>query len=203
MESCQDMKKALLLSGGIDSLSILYWKKPDLALTIDYGQNSAQAEINASAYVCKKLNINHHVLEIDCSKLGSGDMSGIIVSKIAPQSDWWPFRNQLLITLASMYLIKFDVKTIMIGSVSTDKQFKDGTDNFTYLLNKLISYQEGGITIEAPAIQYTSSQLVKLSGIPLSLLSVAHSCYKKNVACGKCRGCQKYMSVMDPLIYNI
>ena len=65
----------LLLSGGLDSISILYWKRPDIALTIDYGQNCADAEIRASKYACEVLNIEHHVLTIDCSSLGSGDMS--------------------------------------------------------------------------------------------------------------------------------
>ena len=66
---------ALLLSGGIDSISILYWKKPKFALTIDYGQNSANAEKKAAEYACKQLGIEHHILSIDCSILGSGDLS--------------------------------------------------------------------------------------------------------------------------------
>ena len=38
------MNTALLLSGGMDSIALAYWKRPDIALTIDYGQAAADAE---------------------------------------------------------------------------------------------------------------------------------------------------------------
>ena len=190
---------ALLLSGGIDSVSILYWKRPDIALTIDYGQNSAKAEIEASAYACEELNIDHHVISIDCSSLGSGDLLKESPDSLAPNSDWWPFRNQMLITLAAMYLIKLNVKTILIGSVEPDEQFKDGTEKFTSLINNLMAYQEGEIQIKAPAISLTSKELIKISNIPSSLLFCAHSCHKSSVACGQCRGCNKYIALVDAL----
>ena len=53
------MKTALLLSGGIESTILAYEYKPDIAITIDYGQASANSEIKASKYICNKLNINH------------------------------------------------------------------------------------------------------------------------------------------------
>lgn len=189
----------LLLSGGLDSVSILYWKRPDIALTIDYGQNCAEAEIRASEYACKKLNIKHHVLRIDCSTLGSGDLSKDNPHKLAPHSDWWPFRNQLLVTFAAIYLIKYNVKKILIGSLATDQQFKDGTLTFIELISKLTAFQEGGIIIDAPAIKMTSIELIKTSKIPLSILLCAHSCHTGNIACGKCRGCNKYLSTIDKL----
>lgn len=190
----------LLLSGGLDSISILYWKRPDIALTIDYGQNCAKAEIRASEYACKELKINHHILRIDCSVLGSGDLSRKNPHKLAPYSDWWPFRNQLLITFAAMYLIKHNVEKILIGSLKPDEQFKDGTSNFTELISKLTSFQEGNITVEAPAIDMTSNELIEVSKIPLSLLLCAHSCHTGNLPCGVCRGCNKYLSIVDKLI---
>lgn len=193
----------LLLSGGLDSISVLYWKKPDIALTINYGQNCSQAEINAAKYACNELNIEHHVLDINCSSLGFGDLSkDRIVHELSPQSDWWPFRNQLLITFAAMYLIKFNIKKILIGSLKPDEQFKDGTEMFTNLINKLVSFQEGKILIEAPAINMTSRELIEASNIPLSLLLCAHSCHTQNIPCGSCRGCNKYLSIVDKLIQS-
>lgn len=191
---------ALLLSGGIDSISILYWKKPKFALTIDYGQNSANAEKKAAEYACKQLGIEHHILSIDCSILGSGDLSNNKFLDLAPNSDWWPFRNQLLITFAATYFIKYNVSKLYIGSVKSDEQFKDGTSKFTDLISKLISFQEGNIIIEAPAINMTTFELVKISKIPLSILLCAHSCHIGNIPCGKCRGCNKYIFTIDKLI---
>ncbi|RXK01174.1 MULTISPECIES: 7-cyano-7-deazaguanine synthase [Arcobacter] len=191
---------ALLLSGGMDSISILYWKKPDIALTIDYGQNCAKAEINAAEYACKILNIKHYVLSINCAELGSGDLSkNLTTNEYAPHSDWWPYRNQLLITFAAMYLLKFKVKKILIGSLKPDEQFKDGTDKFTKLISELISFQEGGIIVEAPAINMTAMELIEKSKIPKSILFCAHSCHKKNIPCGNCRGCNKFIRIFDKL----
>lgn len=51
------MKTALLLSGGMDSLAIAWWKRPDIAITLDYGQEAADAEKRASAAVCAQLGI--------------------------------------------------------------------------------------------------------------------------------------------------
>ena len=69
------MKPALLLSGGMDSLCLAWWLRPDVAITIDYGQLPAQAERDASAAICRGLAIEHHVVVIDCRSLGSGDKS--------------------------------------------------------------------------------------------------------------------------------
>lgn len=190
---------ALLLSGGMDSIALLYWKRPDIAFTIDYGQKAAQAEIRTSAYLCEQLDIPHHVMRIDCSPLGSGDMSNTDSHPLAPQTDWWPYRNQMLLTFAAMYLIKHQVSKIMIGSVQSDQQFQDGTNQFIKLINDLIIFQEGNIMIEAPAINMSTLELIQQSKIPASLLLSAHSCHTGNIACGRCRGCQKYAYIIDRL----
>lgn len=41
-------KTAILLSGGMDSIALAYWKRPEIAITIDYGQKPAAAEVVAS-----------------------------------------------------------------------------------------------------------------------------------------------------------
>ncbi|MBX9705864.1 MAG: 7-cyano-7-deazaguanine synthase, partial [Gammaproteobacteria bacterium] len=92
------MKTCLLLSGGMDSVSIAWWKRPDVAITINYGQQAALAEIQAAGSIARALNMEHHIITLDCSALGSGDMAGVASDKNAPASDWWPYRNQLLAT---------------------------------------------------------------------------------------------------------
>ncbi|SSU63407.1 7-cyano-7-deazaguanine synthase [Acinetobacter baumannii] len=69
------MKKCLLLSGGIDSFCLAFLQRPDIAITIDYGQSAAEAEIRSSEFVCKKLGIIHEIIKVDCSHLGMGDLS--------------------------------------------------------------------------------------------------------------------------------
>ena len=91
--------RALLLSGGMDSIALAFWKRPEIAITIDYGQRAAEAEVTAARQVARELGIQHEVIAIDCTAIGSGDMAGSIALEIAPVPEWWPFRNQLLVTL--------------------------------------------------------------------------------------------------------
>src|ERR1044071_7215477 len=94
------MSTGLLLSGGMDSTALAYWKRPQVAYSIDYGQLPAEGEIRAAEAVCAALSVRHRVVKADCSGFGLGDMAGKPASSLSPISEWWPFRNQLIITLA-------------------------------------------------------------------------------------------------------
>lgn len=193
------MKTALLLSGGMDSLCIAWWKRPEVAITIDYGQLPAQAEIAAATEVCRSLGIEHHVVTIDCASLGSGDLAGRGADSNAPASDWWPYRNQMLLTFAAMKAIGLGVQRLLIGTVRSDDSHRDGTITFVRIVSQLLSMQEGGILVEAPALELSTSQLVRLSGVSEGQLAWAHSCHKANIACGNCRGCNKYLHTLQEL----
>ncbi len=193
------IKKAVLLSGGIDSICLSYGIKPQIAYTVDYGQTVAEREIYVSKYISKKLGIQHKTIKVDCRKLGSGDLAKQPNNKVSPSNEWWPYRNQLLITLASMQGIKDEVKELYIASVKSDGFHKDGTTNFYKLINELVEFQEGNIKIICPTLDYFSHELVKLYNVPLDLLTIAHSCHVSNIACGKCSGCIKQIKVRQEL----
>lgn len=195
------MNKAILLSGGMDSISLAYWKRPAIAITIDYGQLPAHTEIRVSKIIADALNMEHHVIKIDCSNLGSGDLLNQQSLDISPSPEWWPYRNQLLVTFALMRGIKLNVEEIMVASVKSDGFHKDGTMQFYELIDDLSAYQEGHISITAPCIELSTAELISLSGVPKELLFWAHSCHKSNIACGNCRGCNKYSQVMRQLFY--
>ena len=190
---------ALLLSGGMDSVAIAAWKRPQIAFTVDYGQRAAKAEIAASRQVCSDLQINHEVIQADTSALGSGDMSETPALAGAPASDWWPFRNQLLVTLAGIQCVTIGVTELMIGSVASDEIHADGRTEFYEALNALLAVQEGGLQVNAPALRMTTVELVKASGIAPGVLAWAHSCHVGEVACGQCRGCVKHIEVTREL----
>lgn len=192
-------KKAILLSGGMDSIALAYWLRPKIAITLDYGQRAAAAEIKAAATVAKLLKMDHHVLHIDCSSLGSGDLVGTTPLSNAPISEWWPYRNQMLVTLALMKVIQLDVQELLVGSVKTDAQHVDGTAGFYDELSDLVAMQEGNIHITAPAIGMTTVELVKESNVPENILLYAHSCHTSNQPCGRCHGCMKYLYVKEQL----
>lgn len=188
---------AVLLSGGMDSAALSFWVKPRHTITINYGQKAACAEIRAAREISKEISAEHHVLEIDCSCLGSGDMSDSAAIAIAPSTDWWPFRNQLLITFAVMKAVYLGVDTLCLGSVKNDCDYRDGTAEFIDRISNLTSYQEGNISVTAPAVNLTTEQLVAVSQIPQEILAWSHSCHTSNFACGRCRGCNKHREVME------
>jgi 7-cyano-7-deazaguanine synthase len=193
------VRTGLLLSGGIDSIALAYWKRPAVAITIDYGQAPAAAEIQAATQVCEALDIEHDVLRVDCSSLGSGDLANTPSLPMAPVPEWWPFRNQLLVTIAAAHALRSDVRHLLLGTVAPDRAHADGTPLFVEALSALLAMQEGEITLEAPAIAMSSADLVRASGIPFGLLAWAHSCHVGTLACGRCRGCAKHFTTTREL----
>jgi 7-cyano-7-deazaguanine synthase len=194
-----DMRTALLLSGGMDSIAIAHWLSPEIAITIDYGQRSAAGEIRASGAVAEALAIEHYVIHADLSVLGSGDMAGTAALRVAPVSEWWPFRNQMLVTFAAMKCVPLEAKRLLIGSLRTDRHHADGRRAFVDCLNVLLRQQEGEITLEAPAINLGAAELIRMSGVPMEMLAWAHSCHVSDFACGLCRGCRKHYETLRDL----
>lgn len=193
----------ILLSGGLDSSALAYLYKPDIAFNINYGQKSALAERIASKAICNALGIKLVEIDIDCKSLGSGDLSGKPPIPGAPETDWWPYRNQLLITLCCMKAISLGCKTILVGTVKSDQYHADGTNDFIDRINNLISYQEGGLEIKAPASDISALDLIIKSKVPEEVLAWCHSCHKSNFPCSNCRGCNKYFETLSNLgFYN-
>jgi 7-cyano-7-deazaguanine synthase len=190
---------ALLLSGGMDSIALAYWKRPDRCITIDYGQVPAQGEIQAARSVCEVLGLRQEVVRVDCSALGSGDLAGREALSIAPVSEWWPYRNQLLLTIAACHLVDSRVRCLLIGCVRGDSVHRDGSREFVEGISHLLSIQEGEIRVEAPALGMSSVELIRASGIPREVLAWAHSCHVGEFACGSCRGCSKHFTTMKEL----
>lgn len=191
--------RALLLSGGMDSIAIACWARPEMAVTIDYGQAPAPAEIRAASAVAAELGIDHFVVRADMSALGSGDLAGSAALDIAPVREWWPFRNQMLVTIAAMKVLPLGAKKLLIGCLATDGAHADGTADFVQSLNNLLQLQEGGMSLEAPAIQLNAVELVQRSGVPMEILAWAHSCHVGEYACGYCRGCRKHFETTQAL----
>lgn len=194
--------RALLLSGGMDSTALAWGLRPELSLTIDYGQLAAPAEIRAAAAVCEAVGSRHRVIRVDCSGLGSGDMAGTTPATEAPVSEWWPFRNQLIITLGAAAAIQVGISVLTIGSVAGDASHVDGRREFLDAMNDLLRMQEGGLTLEAPALAETTVTLCRRVSVPIEVLAWSHSCHVAEWACGRCRGCRKHRECMRELGYG-
>ncbi|MFG1429344.1 7-cyano-7-deazaguanine synthase [Roseixanthobacter glucoisosaccharinicivorans] len=191
--------KGILLSGGMDSIALAYWQRPDIAFTVDYGQAASKAEIAAAGQIASLLEMRHEIISVDCSSLGSGHMAGTEALDLAPAPEWWPFRNQLLVTLAGMRAVAIGVTELMVGSVASDDVHADGRRPFYEAIDGLMRLQEGELRVTAPALGLTTAALVRISGVPQSALAWAHSCHVGDLACGVCRGCVKHYEVTGEL----
>jgi len=202
MDNAHIVPRALLLSGGMDSTALAWQTRPDLAITIDYGQIAAPGEILAATAVCESMGLRHRVVAINCRELGSGDMAGTVPACVAPVPEWWPFRNQLIITLAATVALSEGMKCLLVGSVANDGAHADGRRAFFEAMNGVLSLQEGQLELQAPAIEETTAELCRDSGIPFEILAWTHSCHVSAYACGTCRGCVKHRHTMHVLGYG-
>jgi 7-cyano-7-deazaguanine synthase len=193
------MLTALLLSGGVDSSCLAYLKRPNIAYTVNYGQMSATAEIDAARRVCRDLQIEHIVLNADVRDLGCGPLAGRAASGLTANAEWWPFRNQFLVTVAAMHAVQHSVHELWVGSVKTDSRHADGRSEFVELLSSVLQAQEGAIRLRAPAISLSSKTLVTRAGISNRALLATHSCHQGNVHCCQCPGCTKRLKLFRAL----
>lgn len=187
------------MSGGLDSAAVAYAEAPDFALFVDYGQVPASGEREAARAIALLQGIELVEISVDCSALGSGSLAGLEAHKLAPVVEWWPFRNQLVITLAATKAIYLGVQELLLGTVRSDSTHADGTERFVVLMRDVLASQEGGIGLRAPAIHLTTEELVRRSKIPASHARVTHSCHRSPWACGICGGCLKRQAVLPSL----
>lgn len=181
----------LLFSAGIESTCLAHMLRPDVCLTINYGQISAHGEIRSAENITRHLSLRHEVLVIDAAALGTGQMAGKPTIKEATIPELWPFRNQLLITLAAMKFVGTGAVNIIIGSAKNDSSHKDGTSEFMQLINDILKMQEGDVRLSAPAINLESIELMRESNIDVDVLDMTFSCFQAEYPCGQCRGCWK------------
>lgn len=197
-------RSLLLLSGGHDSIALAAWEQPAACLTIDYGQRPVEGEFRAAAAVTDALGLPWHCFAVDLTPVGSGLLHRAAAPSEAPppldapSPEWWPYRNQLLVSLAAAWALPRGFDQILVGAVSHDgERHLDGTAGFYTRLDDLVSYQEGDIRVIAPAIDMTTVDLIKASGVTDDVLGYAHSCHIAAYPCGTCPGCRKHEEVLN------
>lgn len=204
------IKSIILLSGGLDSLVSLGLKKEelniDLALTFDYGQISAQKEIEASEKICKYYNIKHQIIKLDF--LREITQSSLVNEQISmpdtnseqnAKSLWVPNRNGLFLNIAASYADSYRYDYIIIGANKQEaKFFPDNSAEFIDAINKEFEYSTMNKTkAVAPLLNYDKNDIVMLAlknNLPLELTM---SCYQgKNKNCGMCTSCKNLKNAL-------
>lgn len=191
------MTTLLLLSGGLDSAAVASIWRPKEALFVDYGQRPADGERRAARAIASFLSLPLRELTLDLSIVGAGLLAGRRPLPTAPSPEWFPFRNQMLITLAAACAVNEGHDEVSVGLVKEDGQrHADGTENFLNAMSALTSSQEQGPRVVAPGIRHSSSELVSRAGLPVEALMQTVSCHVAPLACGSCPGCRKRAAVL-------
>jgi 7-cyano-7-deazaguanine synthase len=213
------LKSAIvLLSGGIDSATALYWARqqtPSIYSTnIQYAQASYQ-ETNASKSIAQAANVREHItISLPFYKDIQARYRSTQPSNIT--TAYVPARNIIFYGIGAAYAETLGIDTIIFGSNADDvRELPDATPDFIRRMNELLKVGtrigKDGIStrIVNPLIDHTKVEVLTLAlqlKVPLEL---TWSCYEDvEIPCGKCRGCRnrldafKHLGMTDPLKYQ-
>ena len=161
---------------------------------------SRLGEIRAAKHIASLIGMPHRVIKVSLGHLGSGEMTGVPSDAAAGRvPEHWPFRNQMLLTVAAMALTDCDLRELIIGTVLTDRVHNDGTPEFLSAMERLLRTQVSEFKLNAPASTITTDDLVIRSGVSRDLLGWTFSCHRAEVACGVCRSCNKSIELFARL----
>ena len=171
----------ILLSGGIDSSAVIAALKEShsnlLGIFVDYGQPAAESEWDAVQSVAQ-----HFSVSVRRMTLGF---------PLEVQRGEYFVRNALLILIAAGSTRARPLK-IALGIHALSEYF-DTTPLFLRQMQRVLDgYSGGTVTLTAPFLSKTKSEVIRYgkdNGVPLEL---TYSCETQNrPACGRCPSCRE------------
>ncbi len=124
--------------------------------------------------------------------------TGPPLSASSNAAEFWPYRNQMLVTLAATAFAATPLTEILVGTVVGDDAHPDGTVDFVNALDRLVCLQ-AGVCVVAPAFVVSTLDLTRKAAVPRSVLGWTFSCHTGEWACGSCRGFNKHRHVIECL----
>src|SRR5581483_8798726 len=203
------MKAVVLLSGGLDSATVLAIAKHDrrdcIALSFAYGQRH-DIELDAARRVAQSMGISEHVIyKLDLRVFGGNALTGDIdVPKDAAGAPgipvtYVPARNTIFLSIALGLAEARGAQEIWIGVNAIDYSgYPDCRPDFIAAFQRVIErgtksgVERGEPRIVAPLITLSKADIIR-RGIGLGVgYSLTHSCYDPDPegrACGHCDSC--------------
>lgn len=197
------MKDSLIIvSGGMDSVSMLYEYRDDIALAVsyNYGANHNAKEISFAQAHCEAMGILHIVvpLEFMSKHFKSSLLSG---AEAVPEGGYdesnmkstvVPFRNGIMLSIACGIAESKGLQRVMIANHGGDHSlYPDCRPEFIRSMSDAMKYGTyKNIEIAAPYTQLTKAEIAR-RGHDWGLdLSQTWSCYKGgDLHCGVCGTC--------------
>lgn len=195
-------KKLIIVSGGMDSITLMHNYKDEIALavTYDYGSNHNKREIECAAYHCKQLGIEHIIIPLDFmhqyfkSSLLSG-AEAIPEGHYADEnmkSTVVPFRNGIMLAIACGLAESRGLDSVMIANHAGDHAiYPDCRATFIESMSEAMAYGTyKHIKIVAPYTSLTKGEIAAIGAKIGVDYTHTYSCYKGGEKhCGKCGTC--------------
>lgn len=192
----------IVVSGGMDSITLLHDKKENIALavTFDYGSNHNKREQEYAKQHCEMLGIEHIIIPLsfmhDYFKSSLLDGAEAIpeghYADESMKSTVVPFRNGIMLSIACGLAESRDLKKVLIANHFGDHAiYPDCRGVFINSMNEAMAYGTyNNINIDAPYTTITKTDIAR-KGAELGIdYSQTYSCYKgAEKHCGKCGTC--------------
>ena len=204
-------KAVILLSGGLDSITLLAIAKSQgyqcYTIGFDYGQKHT-AELQAAARIADQwADAAHQVVKLDLKTIGgsalTSDAIAVPTNGVAEAGipvTYVPARNTVFLSIAMGYAEVLGARTLMIGANAVDYSgYPDCRpafiEQFEALANVATSAVDDGTrwAVLAPLMRLSKAEIIR-TGLALGIdYSLTVSCYQADSdgrGCGLCDACR-------------
>jgi 7-cyano-7-deazaguanine synthase len=215
-------RAVLLLSGGMDSTTLLWWMNAQNisqihTVAIDYGQRH-RIELESSAKLSQVAGAaSHRVLKLDLTQIGGNPLTDAnrdvpVAADNQQINTVVPYRNMLFVTLATAWAETEGINNLYLSPVKDDyAAYRDCRRDFYDALEGALSLgatRESNVYIHTPFVDKWKAGVVAL-GLKLDVpYQHTHTCYEGiRPACGICDACSERLEAFhannatDPLPY--
>jgi len=226
-KSMSDKKAVVLLSGGLDSATVVAMAKAQgyscYTMSFDYGQRH-RAELQAAERVASQLGVvEHKVIGLNLNGIGGSALTDSTIDVPETPEEgipvtYVPARNTVFLSLALGWAEVIGARDLFIGVNAVDysgypdcrPEFIEAFERMANLATKA-GVEGQGFSIQAPLQNLSKAQIIQ-EGIRLGVdYAITVSCYQaddEGRACGKCDSCRlrkagfQAAGVEDPTRYH-
>jgi 7-cyano-7-deazaguanine synthase len=200
------MKGVLILSGGVDSTTLLY-KMIDMgyeveALTFNYAQRHKK-EIDCAAALAGRLFVPHRIVDLrslasllgSSALLGGSEVPDCHYTEAAARKTVVPNRNMIMLSIAAGYAEANSIPEVFYAAHKNDRTiYPDCRPEFVEALRPAIRLATAWNPVElvAPFVDLSKAEIVRM-GLDLNVpYELTWSCYRGEArACGTCPTCME------------
>ncbi len=209
MQNIKSKKAVVLLSGGMDSVTVLALAKSQgyevYALSFEYGQRHS-SELKAAKLNAKHFKAHEHrIITLDMGQFGGSALTDHSIEVPTQESDeipvtYVPARNTVFLSYALAWAEILQANYIFIGVNAVDysgypdcrPEFIKAFETMANLATKA-GVEGNKLSIHAPLIDLTKAEIINLGLDNGVKYAETISCYQANAqgqACGECDACR-------------